>query len=411
MTNLSIDRERLWASLMEMARIGATPKGGSNRQALTDLDREGRDLFVRWCREAGLTVTVDRMGSIFARRPGRDPDAPPVLAGSHLDTQPTGGKFDGVFGVLAALEMVRTLNDHGVETDAPIEIVNWTNEEGARFSPPMVASGVFAGVFTLEEGQAKADAEGRTIGEELRRIGYEGEMECTGRAYAAYFEPHIEQGPILEREGKTIGIVTDAQGARWYEATVTGQEGHAGATPMEMRQDALVVAARLVGEIRRIGLDHAPLGRATVGILKVSPGSPNVVPGSVFFMVDLRHPDAGVLEEMHMALRETVERTAAELETPVDLKEIWYSPPVMFDHSCVDAVREAARAYDYSAREIVSGAGHDAVYAQRVVPTAMIFIPCEKGLSHNEAENVTPEDVAAGCNVLLHAVLSRAGAR
>ena len=409
MTNLSIDRERLWASMMEMAKIGATAKGGNNRQALTDLDREGRDLFVRWCEEAGLSVTVDRMGSIFARRPGRNPDLPPVLAGSHLDTQPTGGKFDGVFGVLAALEVIRTLNDHGVETDAPIEIVNWTNEEGARFAPPMVASGVFAGVFSLEEGWGKTDAEGKTIGEELRRIGYAGGMECSGRAYAAYFEPHIEQGPILEREGKTIGIVTDAQGARWYEITVTGQEGHAGATPMEMRSDALVAAARLVLDIQQIGLRQAPNGRATVGILRVSPGSPNVVPGSVFFTVDIRHPDAGVIEEMHDDLRNMVERASGE--AAVELKETWYSPPVAFDHNCVDAVREAARAYGYPARPLISGAGHDAVYAQRVVPSAMIFVPCEKGLSHNEAENVTPEDLEAGGNVLLHAVLSRAGAR
>ena len=411
MNNLSIDGERLWASLMEMAKIGATAKGGNNRQALTDLDREGRDLFVGWCEEAGLAVRVDAMGSIFARRPGRNPDLPPVMAGSHLDTQPTGGKFDGVFGVLAALEMVRTLNDHGVETDAPIEIVNWTNEEGARFAPPMVASGVFAGVFSLEDGHGKTDAAGKTIGGELQRIGYAGEMPCGGRDYAAYFEPHIEQGPILERESKTIGIVTGAQGARWYEITVTGQEGHAGATPMEMRQDALVAAAHLVIGVQNIGIGHAPNGRATVGILEARPGSPNVVPGTVFLTVDIRHPDAGVIEEMHADLRDLVERLGAETAASVELRETWYSPPVAFDHGCIDAVRQAAAAYGYPAREIISGAGHDAVYAQRVVPTAMIFVPCEKGLSHNEAENATPEDLAAGCNVLLHAVLSRAAAR
>ena len=411
MTNLSINGERLWASLMEMAKIGATPKGGSNRQTLTDLDKQGRDLFVRWCREAGLEVTVDQMGSIFARRRGRRDDLPPVLAGSHLDTQPTGGRFDGVFGVLAALEMVRTLNDAGVETDAPVEIVNWTNEEGARFAPPMIASGVFAGVFPLEEGLGKTDAEGRTIGEELQRIGYSGERACTGHPYAAYFEPHIEQGPILEREDKTIGVVTGAQGARWFEVTVTGQEGHAGATPMDMRSDALVTAARLVGEIREIGLKPGENGRATVGIMKVAPGSPNVVPGSVFFTVDIRHPQEEVIEEMTTALRGAAERAARELDTPVEVREIWYSPPVRFDQGCVDAVREAAQAYGYSHRDIVSGAGHDAVYVARVAPTAMIFVPCEKGISHNEAEYAKPEDLAAGCNVLLHAVLSRAGGR
>ena len=411
MTNISINAERLWASLMEMAQIGATPKGGNNRQALTDLDRQGRELFVRWCEEAGLTVSVDRMGSIFARRPGRNADAPPVLAGSHLDTQPTGGKFDGPFGVLAALELVRTLNDHAVETELPIEIVNWTNEEGARFAPPMIASGVFAGVFSLDEGLGKSDAEGKTIGEELLRIGYAGEMDCAGRSYTAYFEPHIEQGPILEREGKTIGVVTGAQGARWYEVTITGLEGHAGATPMDMRQDALVAAARLVTEVRRIGLDHAPDGRATVGILKASPGSPNVVPGSVFLTVDIRHPEAAVIDRMDAELRRTVEHVAVELGIGSELREIWYAPPVAFDPDCVEAVREAARFHGYPARDIISGAGHDAVYAARVVPTAMIFVPCEKGLSHNEAEYATPEDLAAGCNVLLHAVLSRAGAR
>ena len=411
MTNLSINGERLWASLMEMAEIGATPKGGSNRQTLTDLDKQGRDLFVRWCREAGLEVTVDQMGSIFARRRGRRDDLPPVLAGSHLDTQPTGGRFDGVFGVLAALEMVRTLNDAGVETEAPVEIVNWTNEEGARFAPPMIASGVFAGVFPLEEGLGKTDAEGRTIGEELRRIGYAGERPCTGHRYAAYFEPHIEQGPILEREDKAIGVVTGAQGARWFEVTVTGQEGHAGATPMDMRSDALVTAARLVGEIREIGLKPGENGRATVGIMKVAPGSPNVVPGSVFFTVDIRHPQEEVIEEMTTALRGAAERAARELDTPVEVREIWYSPPVRFDQGCVDAVREAAQAYGYSHRDIVSGAGHDAVYVARVAPTAMIFVPCEKGISHNEAEYAKPEDLAAGCNVLLHAVLSRAGGR
>lgn len=411
MRNIRIDGQRLWDTIMEMAKIGATAKGGSNRQTLTDEDKAGRDLFVRWCREAGLQVTVDRMGNIFARRPGRNDSLPPIMAGSHLDTQPTGGRFDGVFGVLAALEVVRTLNDHGVETEAPVEIVNWTNEEGARFAPPMVASGVFAGVFTLEEAHAIRDAEGATMGGELSRIGYLGDVPVGGRPVGAYFEAHIEQGPILEREGKPVGVVTGAQGARWYEITVTGDAGHAGATPMDMRRDALVAAAHIVQAVQRIGRRRDPYGRGTVGIMRVSPGSPNVVPDEVFFTVDMRHPQAEVMSEMDTELRAAAEEAAKAQGTPVEVKEIWYSPPVAFDRTCVDAVRQAASALGHGHMDLVSGAGHDAVYMARVAPTAMIFAPCEKGLSHNEAENAKPEDLAAGCDVLLHAMLERADAR
>jgi len=411
MRNIRIDGQRLWDTIMEMAKIGATAKGGSNRQTLTDEDKAGRDLFVRWCREAGLQVTVDRMGNIFARRPGRNDSLPPIMAGSHLDTQPTGGRFDGVFGVLAALEVVRTLNDHGVETEAPVEIVNWTNEEGARFAPPMVASGVFAGVFTLEEAHAIRDAEGATMGGELSRIGYLGDVPVGGRPVGAYFEAHIEQGPILEREGKPVGVVTGAQGARWYEITVTGDAGHAGATPMDMRRDALVAAAHIVQAVQRIGRRRDPYGRGTVGIMRVSPGSPNVVPDEVFFTVDMRHPQAEVMSEMDTELRAAAEEAAKAQGTPVEVKEIWYSPPVAFDRTCVDAVRQAASALGHGHMDLVSGAGHDAVYMARVAPTAMIFAPCEKGLSHNEAENAKPEDLAAGCDGLLHAMLERADAR
>ncbi len=410
-TNLHIDPSRLWDAHMQVAKIGPGLRGGNNRQSLTDSDREVRDLFVRWCEEAGLTVTVDRMGSIFARRPGRNNDLPPILAGSHLDTQPTGGRFDGVFGVLAALEVVRTLNDHGVETEAPIEIVNWTNEEGSRFPPPMIASGVFAGVFSLEEGLAKADADGRTIGEELKRIGYAGEAAVGGRPIGAYFECHIEQGPILENEGCQVGVVTGAQGARWYEVDVTGRESHAGTTPMELRRDALLAAAKLVQAVNRIGLDQRPDGRATVGILQARPGSPNVIPGSVFLTVDMRHPEGPTMTAMDEAFRAAAAEIASADDLAIDVREIWHSPPVAFDEACVAAVRAGAEQAGIRHRDIISGAGHDAVYMARVAPTAMIFVPCEGGISHNEAENAKPEDLAAGCGVLLHAMLDRANAR
>jgi N-carbamoyl-L-amino-acid hydrolase len=407
-TNLRIDRDRLWQSLMTMAKIGGTEKGGVCRIALTDLDRQGRDLFVQWCREAGCTVEVDRMGNIFARRPGRNPNLPAIGTGSHLDTQPTGGKFDGAYGVMAGLEVIRTLNDRGIETEAPVEVVVWTNEEGSRFAPAMVASGVFAGVFDEAYGLSRADPDGKTMGEELKRIGYAGDLPCGGRPYGAFFEAHIEQGPILEAEKKTIGIVTGAQGQRWYEIWLTGQEAHAGPTPMTVRHDALLGAARLVQEANRIGLAEAPWGRATVGMMQVSPNSRNTIPGKVFFTVDFRHPDDAALTRMDAALRASAEQVAKEIGLELKLEQIWYSPPVAFAKPCVDAVRQAATMLGMPAMDIVSGAGHDAVYISRVAPTAMIFVPCENGISHNEVENATPDDLGAGCDVLLHAILERA---
>ncbi len=408
--NLRIDGDRLWASLMEMAQIGATAKGGNCRLALTDLDREGRDLFVRWAEEAGCTVTVDRMGNIFARRPGTDPDARPVGAGSHLDTQPTGGKFDGVFGVLAGLEVVRTLNDHDIATRAPVEISVWTNEEGSRFPPAMIGSGVYAGVFDLDHGLSRADPDGRTIGEELARIGYDGPAEMGSRDFGAFFEVHIEQGPILEAEEKTIGVVQGAQGQRWYEITLIGQEAHAGPTPMARRKDALVGAAAIVGEVNRIGHAHQPYACATVGMMQVRPNSRNTIPGQVFLTIDFRHPDDAILSKMDAEMRAFAAKAAAGQGLEIDLKEIWYSPPVVFAAPCVAAVQEAANAMGMKNMPIVSGAGHDACYISRVAPTGMIFVPCEDGISHNEVENATPQDLAAGCNVLLHAMLSRANA-
>lgn len=404
---IRIDGERLWNSLMEMAKIGATDKGGVCRLALTDVDREARDLFVKWCREAGCEVTIDRMGNIFGRREGTKPELPPVMTGSHIDSQPTGGKFDGIYGVLAGLEVIRTLNDHGVRTDAPIEVSAWTNEEGSRFAPAMVSSGVFAGVFDLEYGLGRKDLEGKTLGEELERIGYAGAAPV-GKPVRAFFEAHIEQGPILEAEGKTIGVVTDAQGQRWYECTLVGQEAHAGPTPMATRRDALVGAARLIEAVNRIGLANAPLACATVGLVQVFPNSRNTIPGKVFFTIDFRHPSADVLEAMDAELRATIETVASELSLKAELEQIWYSPPVPFDRACVDAVRRAAEANGYAHRDIVSGAGHDACYIARVAPTSMVFIPCEGGISHNEIESATPEHVAAGCQVLLQAMLERA---
>ena len=405
---LKINGDRLWGSLMEMAKIGATPKGGVCRLALTDLDRQGRDLFVRWCREAGCTVKVDRMGNIFARRAGRNNDLAPVGTGSHLDSQPTGGRFDGVYGVLAGLEVIRTLNDLGLETERPVEASVWTNEEGSRFAPAMVASGVYAGVFTLEYGLSRADADGLTMGEELQRIGYAGTEPVGGRTVHAFFETHIEQGPILEAEGQTIGVVTDAQGQRWYELTLTGQDSHAGPTPMPVRRDALLGAARVIQLVNEIGLKHAPRAVSTVGMINSYPNSRNVIPGRTFLTVDFRCPDNDELARMDAELKEGVARIAAQGRLEFDLKQIFQYDCVHFDESCVAMVRAGAQALGYSTRDIVSGAGHDACYMSQVTPTAMIFVPCIGGISHNEIEDAKPEWIEAGGNVLLQAMLAKA---
>jgi beta-ureidopropionase / N-carbamoyl-L-amino-acid hydrolase len=410
MADLRVDAERLWQSLMTMAEIGATAKGGVCRLTLSDEDKRGRDLFRAWCEEAGLRVSVDRMGSMFARRKGKDEDRLPVMLGSHLDSQPTGGKFDGALGVLAALEVIRELNDRGIETAAPLEVVNWTNEEGARFPPAMIASGVFAGVFDLDYGLSRKDHTGQTIGEELRRIGYAGDLPAGGRQAAALFELHIEQGPILEQEGIRIGIVTGGQGARWYDCEVIGAETHAGPAPMESRRDALMAAARLLERIYQVALGRPPSGRATVGEFHAYPGSRNTVPGRIAFTIDIRHPDGATLDAMHADLEAAFRRANAEVGLEHKLECIWHAPPVEFDAACIEAVRVAAGTLDLSAKEMVSGAGHDAVYMARVVPTAMIFVPCKDGISHNEEEYASPEACADGANALLHAVLARANA-
>lgn len=406
---LAVNGQRLWDSLMEMAKIGATPKGGVCRLALTDLDKQGRDLFVRWAREAGCSISVDRMGNVFARRAGKDDTLPPVITGSHADSQPTGGKFDGIYGVLGGLEVVRALNDHGIQTERAIEVVIWTNEEGSRFAPAMVSSGVFAGVFSLEYGLSRADVEGRTMGQELARIGYAGDQPVGGRPIHAAFELHIEQGPILEAEGKTIGVVTHAQGQRWYEVTYTGQESHAGPTPMPRRRDALLAAARAVELVNRVGLNHAPYACATVGMVQVHPNSRNVIPGRVFFTVDIRHPDDAVLAQMDREVREGLAKIAVDTRVELSkLEQIFYYKPVAFDAACVASVRAATERFGYSHRDMVSGAGHDACYLAQVAPTSMVFVPCIDGISHNEIEDATPEWIEAGCNVLLHAMLGRA---
>jgi N-carbamoyl-L-amino-acid hydrolase len=408
-SNLRIDGQRLWDSLMEMAQIGATPKGGVNRLTLTDLDRQSRDLFASWCRKAGCSIKIDRMGSMFARRPGADDSLPPVLIGSHLDTQPTGGKFDGALGVMAALEVVRSLNDLDIKTRHPIEICVWTNEEGSRFAPAMIASGVFAGVISETEALATLDPEGKVFGEELNRIGYAGSEPVGGRPIHALFELHIEQGPILEEEGIDIGIVTAANGQKWYEITLNGVESHAGPTPMNRRKDALLGASRIVELVNKIGHDHDPSACATCGMIEVYPNSRNVIPGRVFITVDFRHPDGEKLISMDKALRAGLADIAARTGVTADIKMVADFPPQPFEASCVAAVRNATAKLGYSHRDITSGAGHDAVYIARVAPAAMIFTPCVGGISHNESEDMKPEWATAGTDVLLHAVLEKAG--
>ena len=391
-----------------MAEIGATARGGVCRLALTDLDKQARDLFVRWCRDAGCEIRVDRIGNIFARRAGRDDGLAPVVTGSHLDSQPTGGKFDGAYGVLAGLEVIRSLNDLDYDTERAVEVAVWTNEEGCRFAPAMTASGAFAGVYSLDFSLSLKDPGGRSIGGELERIGYAGEEDVGGRALHAYFEAHIEQGPILEAEDKIIGIVTGAQGQRWFEITLEGVESHAGPTPMERRRDALLGGARIVDLVNRIGLDNPPHGCATVGMMEVYPNSRNVIPGRVFLTVDLRHPDDGVLAAMERELRAGAEAIAGGIGLVCDIERITSLAPVEFEDSCIAAVRTAAAECGHSMRDIVSGAGHDACYLAAVAPTAMIFIPCVDGISHNESEDAKPEWITAGADVLLHAVLEKA---
>jgi len=407
--DLRIDGPRLWASLMQLAAIGATPKGGVCRLTLTDLDKQGRDLVLGWAREAGMTVTIDKIGNGFMRRPGRNNALPPIVTGSHIDTQPTGGKFDGNYGVLAGIEVVRTLNDHGIETEAPIEVAFWTNEEGSRFVPVMMGSGVFARAFTLEHAYAAKDADGKSVRDELERIGYIGSEEPGEHPIGAYFETHIEQGPVLEDHGITIGVVTGVLGIRWYDCVVTGMEAHAGPTPMALRKDALQVASRLMQEVVACAHRHPPHGRGTVGMVNVHPNSRNVIPGRVRFSIDLRNASDALCEAMDADIRAVAARLSAESGLPIEITPVSAYPAQTFHADCVQAVAQAAEKLGYSNMRCVSGAGHDAVYMARLAPAGMIFIPCKDGISHNEIEDAQPGHITAGCNVLLHAMLERAG--
>ncbi|UUX49913.1 Zn-dependent hydrolase [Nisaea acidiphila] len=408
-SNIRINGQRLWDSLMDMAKIGPGVRGGNNRQTLTDSDKEGRELFARWCDEQGLTMGVDSMGNMFARREGTDPDALPVMVGSHLDTQPTGGKYDGVLGVLGGLEVIRTLNDLGIKTKHPIEVVNWTNEEGTRFAPAMVASGVFAGVHTQEWAYDRTDAEGKKLGDELARIGFKGDEPVGKRKLHAFFELHIEQGPILEDEGIDIGVVTHGQGLKWIQITLTGKESHTGSTPMPKRINAGLGMARVTELVNKIALEHGPHGVGAIGHLELYPNSRNIIPGKTVFTVDFRHPDKANLEEMEAKLRKGAKEIADEIGLGLEIEQTGGFDPVTFDDGCVTAIRSAAEELGYSHRNIVSGAGHDACWINRVAPTAMVMCPCVDGLSHNEDEEITKEWATAGADVLFHAVVETAG--
>jgi N-carbamoyl-L-amino-acid hydrolase len=405
-TTLRINGDRLLQHIAEMAEIGATSKGGVCRVALTNADRAGRDLFIDWCRKAGCTVRIDRVGNIFARRPGTHEDLPGVLIGSHLDSQPTGGKYDGAYGVLAALEVIETLNDAQVETLHPIEIVSWTNEEGARFAPGLTGSGVFAGEFELDRILSISDKDGKTFGEELKRIGYAGQVQPGSDHFKAAIELHIEQGPVLEAEDVPIGVVTGVQGMYWYDLVFTGQEAHAGTTPMDQRSDPVLGAVRILQKLYALNAGYAPDGRVTFGDIQSYPGSRNTVPGCLRVTLDFRHPDAAVLSSVDQQIRDIVNHECLATGLQGQVEEIWYMPPVSFSELSINAVQAAADRLGYTSKSMTSGAGHDAMYLSRVMPTGMIFVPSEKGLSHNELEYTKPEHLIAGCNVLLHTVLT-----
>jgi N-carbamoyl-L-amino-acid hydrolase len=406
--NLRINGDRLWASIHEMAKIGPGVAGGNNRQTLTDADGEGRHLFRRWCEEAGLTLGVDQMGTMFARREGTEPELDPVYVGSHLDTQPTGGRYDGVLGVLGGLELVRTLNDLGIKTRRPIIVTNWTNEEGTRFAPAMLASGVFAGMHEQQWAYERTDREGKRFGEELERIGWKGEEEVGKRKIHAFFELHIEQGPILEDEGIDIGVVTHGQGLYWLQVTLTGKESHTGSTPMPKRRNAGLGMARVTELVHEVAMDYQPNAVGAIGHVEVFPNSRNIIAGKTLFTIDIRSPDKRVLDEMRGRIEAGIATIAEALGIEFEVEEVGHFDPVTFDQNCVDAVRAAAVRLGYSHRNIVSGAGHDACWINRVAATAMVMCPCVDGLSHNEAEDISKEWATAGADVLFHAVVETA---
>jgi len=407
-SNLRINGDRLWDSLMEMAKIGPGIAGGNNRQTLTDEDAEGRTLFQKWCEDAGCTMGLDQMGNMFATRPGLDPEALPVYVGSHLDTQPTGGKYDGILGVLGGLEIIKTLNDLNIKTKHPIVVTNWTNEEGTRYAPPMLASGVFGGVHTQEWAYDRVDADGKRFGDELVRIGWRGDEKVGERKMHAFFELHIEQGPILEAENKDIGVVTHGQGLSWTEITIIGKDSHTGSTPMHMRKNAGLAMARILENVDEIALSHAPHAVGAAGHIDVYPNSRNVIPGKVVFTVDLRSPELAVIDDMEQRLRSGAEKICDDMGLEVSFVKVGGFDPVTFDEKCVSSIRNAAERMGYSHMNIISGAGHDACWINGVAPSAMVMCPCVDGLSHNEAEDISKEWAVAGADVLMHAVIETA---
>lgn len=402
--NLHINSKRLQTWLADFATIGGTPNGGVHRLTLTDLDKQARDLFVSLAKKAGCSIKIDAMGNIFARRPGEDNLLSPVLIGSHIDSQPLGGKYDGIYGVLAALEVVYSLNDHNIKTDRPIDVVSWTNEEGSRFAPAMIGSAVFSGLTTLQDGWSCRDSEGNTIKQELERIGYAGNDNFSNYKIHASLELHIEQGPILENQNELIGIVTGALGQKWYDVEFTGMASHAGTTPMEVRQDALLGLAETVLEVNTIGKNEKPEGRATVGMVKITPNSRNVISDKAWFSVEFRHPSEKGLQRMDQQLSEKVHQIAEKLNLTYSIRLILSFPPLPFDKTCIEVVRKVAQNLNYPHRTMVSGAGHDSCNISKIAPTSMIFIPCIKGISHNEKEEIRLEWMSAGANVLLNAV-------
>lgn len=406
--NLRINSDRLWDSLMEMAKIGPGIAGGNNRQTVTDEDGEGRHLFKRWCEAAGLEMGLDEMGTMFARREGTDPSLPPVYVGSHLDTQPTGGKYDGVLGVLGGLEVVRSLNDLGIKTKHPIVVTNWTNEEGSRFAPAMMASGVFAGVLDQADVYEHTDKQGKKFGEELERIGWKGSEKVGDRKIHAFFELHIEQGPILEDEDIDIGVVTHGQGLKWLQVTLTGKEAHTGSTPMPKRRNAGLGMARVIELVHEIAMDYQPDAVGAVGHMEVFPNSRNIIAGRTVFTIDIRSPEKEVLDAMDGRIREGIDTICEALDIQYRIEQVGAFDPVTFDAGCVKAIRDAAERLGYSHRNLVSGAGHDACWINRVAPTAMVMCPCVDGLSHNEAEEISKEWASAGADVLFHAVVETA---
>lgn len=407
-SNLRINGDRLWDSLMEMAKIGPGIAGGNNRQTLTDEDAEGRTLFQKWCEVSGCTMGLDQMGNMFATRPGSDPEALPVYVGSHLDTQPTGGKYDGILGVLGGLEIIKTLNDLNIKTKHPIVVTNWTNEEGTRYAPPMLASGVFGGVHTQEWAYDRVDADGKRFGDELVRIGWRGDEKVGERKMHAFFELHIEQGPILEAENKDIGVVTHGQGLSWTEITIIGKDSHTGSTPMHMRKNAGLAMARILENVDEIALSHAPHAVGAAGHIDVYPNSRNVIPGKVVFTVDLRSPELAVIDDMEQRLRSVAKKICDDMGLEVSFEKVGGFDPVTFDEKCVSSIRNAAERMGYSHMNIISGAGHDACWINGVAPSAMVMCPCVDGLSHNEAEDISKEWAVAGADVLMHAVIETA---